>query len=69
VRREDRRALGLAGSIVAGSLTFLGVDPADVHHVIDGRVPGQPGGGVAAGIRLPLPLPTFRRALRVAREP
>ncbi len=51
--------------------TFLGVYPANIQHVVDGGVPGQEGfagTGTAALIRLPLQLPMFLWARRVARE-
>jgi uncharacterized membrane protein len=53
-------------------LTFLGVYPANIQAVIDGGTPGQTGfagSATAAWLRLPLQLPMFRWALRVAREP
>jgi uncharacterized membrane protein len=52
----------------AAFATFLGVYPANIQHVLDGGIPGQPGGAAAAWIRLPLQLPMLAWARRVARD-
>jgi uncharacterized membrane protein len=52
-------------------LTFLGVYPANIQHVIDGGISGQEGfagSAAAAWIRLPLQLPMFAWARRVERD-
>jgi uncharacterized membrane protein len=51
-------------------LTFLGVYPANIQAVIDGGTPGQTGfagSAAAAWLRLPLQIPMFLWARRVAR--
>jgi uncharacterized membrane protein len=52
-------------------LTFLGVYPANIQAVIDGGTPGQTGfagSATAAWLRLPLQIPMFLWARRVARQ-